>query len=172
MQKKYLFGFGGVMVFIALVLIAISFDHLDPYSFRYSSNEMLEKMDDQTHLLSPQEFIDLRTQQDLIIVDLRDPKLFAVFSLDSAKNIAAERVLDKSLKPFFQTETTKVLVDQDGLQANQIWVLLTQFGYENLMVLEGGIKNWQEKVEVTTLDKFTGFKDENPQVDFAEVMKK
>ena len=160
------------MVFIALVLIAISFDHLDPYSFRYSSNEMLEKMDDQTHLLSPQEFIDLRTQQDLIIVDLRDPKLFAVFSLDSAKNIAAERVLDKSLKPFFQTETTKVLVDQDGLQANQIWVLLTQFGYENLMVLEGGIKNWQEKVEVTTLDKFTGFKDENPQVDFAEVMKK
>lgn len=172
MQKKYLFGFGGVMVFIALVLIAISFDHLDPYSFRYSSNEMLEKMDDQTHLLSPQEFIDLRTQQDLIIVDLRDPKLFAVFSLDSAKNIAAERVLDKSLKPFFQTETTKVLVDQDGLQANQIWVLLTQFGYENLMVLEGGIKNWQEKVEVTTLDKFTGFKDEKPQVDFAEVMKK
>ena len=160
------------MVFIALVLIAISFDHLDPYSFRYSSNEMLEKMDDQTHLLSPQEFIDLRTQQDLIIVDLRDPKLFAVFSLDSAKNIAAERVLDKSLKPFFQTETTKVLVDQDGLQANQIWVLLTQFGYENLMVLEGGIKNWQEKVEVTTLDKFTGFKDEKPQVDFAEVMKK
>ncbi|MCB0838121.1 MAG: rhodanese-like domain-containing protein [Bacteroidetes bacterium] len=172
MQKKYLFGFGGVMVFIALVLIAISFDHLDPYSFRYSSNEMLEKMDDQTHLLSPQEFIDLRTQQDLIIVDLRDPKLFAAFSLDSAKNIAAERVLDKSLKPFFQTETTKVLVDQDGLQANQIWVLLTQFGYENLMVLEGGIKNWQEKVEVTTLDKFTGFKDEKPQVDFAEVMKK
>ena len=172
MQKKYLFGFGGVMVFIALVLIAISFDHLDPYSFRYSSNEMLEKMDDQTHLLSPQEFIDLRTQQDLIIVDLRDPKLFAIFSLDSAKNIAAERVLDKSLKPFFQTETTKVLVDQDGLQANQIWVLLTQFGYENLMVLEGGIKNWQEKVEVTTLDKFTGFKDEKPQVDFAEVMKK
>ncbi|MEZ4848852.1 MAG: rhodanese-like domain-containing protein [Bacteroidia bacterium] len=172
MQKKYLFGFGGVMVFIALVLIAISFDNLDPYSFRYSSNEMLEKMDDQTHLLSPQEFIDLRTQQDLIIVDLRDPKLFAVFSLDSAKNIAAERVLDKSLKPFFQTETTKVLVDQDGLQANQIWVLLTQFGYENLMVLEGGIKNWQEKVEVTTLDKFTGFKDEKPQVDFAEVMKK
>ena len=160
------------MVFIALVLIAISFDHLDPYSFRYSSNEMLEKMDDQTHLLSPQEFIDLRTQQDLIIVDLRDPKLFAVFSLDSAKNIAAERVLDKSLKPFFQTETTKLLVDQDGLQANQIWVLLTQFGYENLMVLEGGIKNWQEKVEVTTLDKFTGFKDEKPQVDFAEVMKK
>ena len=172
MQKKYLFGFGGLMIFIVFLLAVISFENLDPYSFRYSSNEMLGKLNEQKHLLSPQEFMDLQEKEELMLVDLRDPKLFSAFSLEDAQNIPAERVLDETLESFFKTDQTKILIDQNGLQANQIWMLLTQYGYENIMILEGGIENWQERVMVTTLDKFTGFKDEVPQFDYAEVMKK
>jgi 3-mercaptopyruvate sulfurtransferase SseA len=49
-----------------------------------------------------------------------------------------KQVLDKSLKDFFESETPKLLVDQDGLQANQVWMILHQMGYPNLYVLEGG----------------------------------
>ena len=170
MQKKYLFGLGGFMIFIVLILAIISFDSFDPYAFQYTGKEMVEKVKDQPHLLTPQEYLDLKEKEDITLVDLRDPKLFAAYNIGGSENIPAKRVLDESLKSFFKNGTKKVLVDQNGLKANQIWLLLTQYGYEHLMVLEGGIDNWQSRVETTTLMKFTGFEDEKARVDYAKVM--
>jgi rhodanese-related sulfurtransferase len=138
----------------------ISFDSIDPFDFQYSGKEMISQLDGQPQLLSPQEYLDRKASEEISIIDLRDPEQFARHHLETARNIPMQRILDKDLRDLFQSEEPKLLVDHDGLHANQAWMLLTQFGYPNLYVLEGGMQNWKERVEATTLMKSTAFEDE------------
>jgi rhodanese-related sulfurtransferase len=138
MNRKYMIGIGGAMIFAIIVLGTLSFESFDPYAFTYSGKEVLTQLDEQAQLLTYQEYADLNARETMEVVDLREPEHFAAYNLKGARNIPMKQVLDKSLKDFFESETPKLLVDQDGLQANQVWIILHQMGYPNLYVLEGG----------------------------------
>lgn len=171
MKRPYIFSLGAAFILLIFALIVLTFGTLDPYSFQYDDTEMLAKTLPESHLLSPQKMIDWQKEEELELIDLRSPASFDVYALEKAQNIPAERILDKSLNVFFATDQKKILIDEDGLRANQIWMLLTKFGYKNLYVLEGGVQNWRDHVAVTTLQKSTAYEDEKPRFDYATVMK-
>jgi hypothetical protein len=81
MNRKYMIGIGGAMIFAIIVLGTLSFESFDPYAFTYSGKEVLTQLDEQAQLLTYQEYADLNARETVEVVDLREPEQFAASNL-------------------------------------------------------------------------------------------
>lgn len=163
MNRSYLFGLGGVILLALFALGLITFQQMDPYAFSTPARAMLDRIRPGTHLLTPAEVETRLAAGSLRVVDLRDPKGFAAYHFDQAVNIPLDRILDAEHAPLLGSGQPTLLVSPDGQQALQAWVLLTQYGYTNLYVLEGGIAHWQAHVDAPPLDRQPAYRDEAPR---------
>ena len=78
-----------------------------------------------------------------ILIDVRDEKSFAGYTLPNAINIPLEKLLDEDSKTYFnQNQYNVVLFSNDNFYADQAWILCTRLGYKNMRVLKGGINEW------------------------------
>ena len=106
-----------------------------------------------------------------VLVDLRTPRDFIVSHLPDAVNIPYERILDEDLETFFEDERIKVLYDNRDIMANTAWMILTQYGYEQLVVLEGGLEGWQATINNKDVFKGEYPLDEAAKFDYTEIVK-
>lgn len=78
-----------------------------------------------------------------ILIDVRDEKSFAGYSLPNAINIPLKKLLDEDSKNYLnQNQYDVVLFSNDHFYADQAWILCTRLGYKNMRVLKGGINEW------------------------------
>ena len=168
MNRSYLFGLGAVILLALFALGLITFQQMDPYAFGTPAAAMLDQIRPGAHLLTPAEVEARLATGDLQVVDLRDPKRFASYHLDDATNVPLDRILDAEFVPVLGRGTPTLLVSHDGQQALQAWVLLTQYGYDNLFVLEGGIAHWQAHVDAPPLARQPAFRDETALFDYKD----
>ena len=165
MGRRYLIILGASIGLITFGLLVLTFDRLDPMQFPQRASEMVPIAQDQASLLSPAEWKQMQASRAFRLIDLRDQGAFQKGRIESAENIPLERILDPEFEALWRENSHKLLISEDGRTANQAWVLLKQFGYENLYVLEGGMNSWEMGMQGTN------FQDEVPQLDFAAKMK-
>ena len=164
MSRKYLIILGTGIVLVTFGLLVLTFDNLDPLSFATPAKEMIPEAVEEGPLLSPGELQEmLRTEAEIRIIDLRDPESFQAYRMEEAINIPLERILDEDQRGIFAVEGKKVLVDQNGLKANQAWMLLSQYGFTEIYLLEGGMEQWSREGS-------TSFQDEKQKIDFKATM--
>ncbi|RMG70460.1 MAG: rhodanese-like domain-containing protein [Bacteroidetes bacterium] len=168
MNRSYLLGLGAVVLLALFALALITFQQIDPYAFPTPARGMVTRVQDGAHLLTPATVEAQLAAGELQVVDLRDPKRFAGYHLEGAVNIPLDRILDADFEPVLNSGKPTLLVSADGQQALQAWVLLTQYGYENLFVLEGGVDHWQRHMDAGPMARKPDFRDEVALFDYKE----
>jgi len=85
------------------------------------------------------------------IIDIRSADLYAHGHPQNAVNIPVRQLLDKEslewFKKFGENGKEAILCGSNELQASAPWILLQQLGYNNMLILKGGISNSGELVD-------------------------
>ena len=165
MVPRYLILLGSVVFLLVFGLVVLTFDRLDPLGFPATAKEMVPVAQESSTLWSPAELREEMNRQRLRLVDLRDPAHFQARHLEEAENVPLEQILEEEYHRLWNGAAKIVLISQRGRTANQAWMLLTQSGYQNLYVLEGGMDAWEAGLGKAK------FEDEQPALDFATKMK-
>ncbi|KPL17187.1 MAG: hypothetical protein AMS26_01930 [Bacteroides sp. SM23_62] len=118
--------------------------------FHLSGEELLDKINRKTHIISIHKYKEMKTQEPgLQLVDLRDNGTFTAGHLPGAMNLPSERLGPDIIHRFFKESTsTGVLYAEETYRAEKYWILFTQMGMDNLFVLDTGpmldslIRHW------------------------------
>lgn len=105
------------------------------------------------------------------LIDLRTPNEFAQGHIDGAINIPAKNVLDREYYNVFnQDEKINVLYCRGKNQAINIYMILNQLGFKNIMVSLGGYDYLQHYVVSQYGVKSGDYDDEKPKYDFLRLI--
>ena len=146
MKRPYLITLGIVVVILAAGLIFASVSASKKFKFENSAESIHAELIEASHFMDPQTASKLISAKDgkYVFVDIRNPREYDNFHIDGAVNVPMQRVLDDEYVQYLKDDRVKVLYSEESIDADQIRLLLTQYGYENLMVLQGGAKYWRE----------------------------
>lgn len=145
MKRPYLITLALVVFVLGAVLVLTSMSANKKYKFKRSAEDIHAELLEANYFMPPEEakqLIDLKDDT-YIFVDIRNPRDYANFHIESAVNVPMQRVLDDDYVPYLKDDRIKVLYSEGSVEANQVRLLLTQYGYENLMVLHGGAAYWR-----------------------------
>ncbi len=128
-----------------------------------SAEELHSELVASNHEMDPNKAWDIlsNNNDDYIFVDIRNPREFANFHIEGAVNVPLQRVLDDEFIPYLKNEKKKVLYSNESIKANEIRLLLTQYGYDNLFVLQGGARYWKENMLSKDVFKSRGEYNDN-----------
>lgn len=102
-----------------------------------------------------------------ILVDIRDEKQYAEYSLPGAVNIPYESILDSKNASLFKSNVyKKVLISNGTLLSDQAWILLRRNDYKEIKVLDGGLNSFFETLMNPPLPKETDSNDEFEKYSF------
>lgn len=157
MNRPYIKALGLIVMILAAGLVFMSIKSSQKFKFKESARELHTQLLTSKHQIDPQTAKDILSKQDdnYIFVDIRNPRDYANFHIEGAVNVPMQRVLDDEYVPYLKDDRIKVLYSEESIDANQVRLLLTQYGYNNLMVLQGGANYWKENMESKDVFKST-----------------
>uniref|UniRef100_UPI003217EA1F rhodanese-like domain-containing protein n=1 Tax=uncultured Draconibacterium sp. TaxID=1573823 RepID=UPI003217EA1F len=83
----------------------------------------------------------------LMLVDVRSDSEFEEFSLPNSVNVPLDSVLTGDYLSYFGIPGTKVVfISDDGIKADQCWVLTKRLGINGTYVMLGGLNKWMETI--------------------------
>jgi 3-mercaptopyruvate sulfurtransferase SseA len=171
MKHIYIISLGGLILLTAMFFIVAAIQANNKYKFKKTAHEMLMETNE------PDQFINIEQVKERIdesgnyeLIDIRTPKEFVGFHINGAINIPFERLLDESHEAIFRNNDLKILYGSNSVSAHSAWMLLTQYGYENIRVMNGGIREWQELSNKQDNPPLRGILDEKPAYDYADIM--
>jgi rhodanese-related sulfurtransferase len=173
MKRPFLITLGIFIVLITGSLILASLKSAQKYRFNVTANDLHAKLVESSHLMRPEEALDLirSKSEDYVFVDLRDPRSFDNFHIEGAVNVPTQRVLDEEYEDALKSDRKKILYGAETIRANEVWMILTQFGYNNLYVLEGGVDYWRSNVmEKNIFQAKAESSDEKAKYDFKKII--
>jgi rhodanese-related sulfurtransferase len=170
MKHLNLIALGGIVIILAVLFGIATIRITGKYRFEKSAQEMLGKVTTESKQLSLKEAETHVGTEDVVFIDIRTPKEFVGFHIKGAVNIPYDRLLDDEYAEFFNNDQKKIIYGTSSVAANAVWLILTQYGYENLFALDGSVTDWIAHIE--TKDVFSdGHKgDEVALFDYAKVM--
>jgi len=115
------------------------------HSFKLTPEQLLEKIKSGSQFIEPDSIAKLMIKKDptLQLIDVRNPEQFAKFSLTGAVNVPLTKLLDEKFTDNInQPDKMIVLYSNGNVESIQAWMLIRQFGYENVFVLQGGLNYW------------------------------
>lgn len=163
MKKPYLKLLGLIVIVLVAGLIFTSLKSSNKYKFQKSAEFQHNELIKGNHLISPEKAKDILSKQgdDYIFVDIRNPREYDNFHIEGAVNVPLQRVLDDEFIPYLNDGKKKVLYSNESIKANEIRLLLTQYGYDNLFVLQGGAQYWKENMLSKDVFKSKGEYNDN-----------
>jgi len=147
MKHINLIALGGIVIILGVLLGIATIKVTGKYRFERSAREMLEKVTTESKQLSLKEASELVNSDNIVFIDIRTPKEFDGFHIQNAVNIPYDRLLDDDYIDFFSDDQKKVIYGTTSVAANAVWLILTQYGYDNLFALDGGAADWIKHVE-------------------------
>lgn len=175
MKYIYTISLGGLILLMGMFFFVLTLQNNNRYKFKRTAAEMLSELSTHDHFISIEEVRDIHSSLgDYVLIDLRTPDEFLSYHIEGAINIPFERILDKTHAPIFKMGTPKIVYSDDPVNANAAWMVLTQFGYKNISVLNGGTVEWTNQSNTSQdsgeFKDEPGIRDENPYFDYAELM--
>jgi rhodanese-related sulfurtransferase len=118
---------------------------------KYQKHEGIKPEELLSNSISPERYmttdrlahIIINQDPSFILIDVRDEKSFASYTLPNAINIPLEKLFDEGSGSYLnQNQYDVVLFSNDNFYADQAWILCNRLGYKNMRVLKGGINEW------------------------------
>lgn len=118
---------------------------------KYQKHEGIKPEELLSNTISPERYMTtdrlahilINQDPSFILIDVRDEKSFASYTLPNAINIPLVKLLDEDSKNYLnQNQFDVVLFSNDHFYADQAWILCNRLGYKNMRVLKGGINEW------------------------------
>ncbi len=137
------------MVFVALGAIIAAVPQNTTLPYKLTALQMLEASIDRVHYYSPEEVADIIVQKDpeYQLIDLRSQDEFEKFSLPNAINIPLNAILNEEYVDILNQDIKRnILFSNGSLDATKAWMIMTQLGWENNYVMEGGLNYWAEVI--------------------------
>jgi rhodanese-related sulfurtransferase len=141
------FAFRYIMLAAILILLAGGLVLLP----KYQKHEGIKPQELLSNVISSERYITtdelaqklIYRDPSFILIDVRDEKSYADYSLPNAINIPLEKLLDEDSRAYLnQIQFDVVLFSDDHFYADQAWILCNRLGFKNIRVLKGGVNNW------------------------------
>ncbi|MBN2637752.1 MAG: rhodanese-like domain-containing protein [Bacteroidales bacterium] len=82
-----------------------------------------------------------------LLIDVRSASQFESFSLPGAINVPFDSLKTSAAMAYFGNPGTKVvLFSNDGILADEAWILLRRLAYKNNYVMKGGLNGWIQTI--------------------------
>ena len=148
MKKPYIKLLGLTIVLIAAGLIVASLKSGRKFKFETSAEDLHRELVDSRFHMDPNTAREIiaKKNSDYVFIDIRNPGEYDNFHIEGAINVPAQRILDDAYIPYLKNNKKKVLYSNESIKADQVRVLLTQYGYHDLYVLQGGANYWKENM--------------------------
>lgn len=170
MKHLNLLILGGIVVILSIVFGIATIKVTSKYRFERSADEMLERANARSHYIATAKAKDLTQNDTVTFIDVRTPKEFDAYHIEGAQNIPFDRLLDDEYIEFLKNDQMKVLYGSTSVGSNAAWMILTQYGYDNLYVLDIGVQDWISEVETKDIFRDAPVTDEAPKFKFSEVI--
>jgi len=102
-----------------------------------------------TRYVSTDKVAKMMIQKDpsLELIDVRSASEFNHFSLPNTINLPLDSILNKSSMDYFGIHGVNVVfISNDGIKADQAWVLVKRLGFNATYVMKGGLNRWIETI--------------------------
>jgi rhodanese-related sulfurtransferase len=145
MKRIYIFL---TLLMLVLALGAVFLNRPDD-STQIDPQELLKEITQPTRYVTTDQVAKMIIQKDpsLEIIDLRNTDEFNKFSLPNSINIPIGSLLaHDNLSNFGIPGTNVVFISNDGILADQAWVLTKRLGYQSTYVMKGGLNRWMETI--------------------------
>ncbi len=137
------------VVFIGLGLIIAAVPQNTTLPYKLSAQEMLELSNNRVHYYSPEEVADIIVQKDpeFQLIDIRPQDEYEKFSLPGAINIPLTDILSEEYRDILNQDVKRNILFSNGtVDATKAWMIMSQLGWENNYVMEGGLNYWAEVI--------------------------
>ena len=155
------------VLFLLVVVIAVFTFEKPEYIFKKNTVETLEKIVTKDYILSQNDLENLEVS-DFVLIDIRSNYEYAKGHIEAAINLSANSIFEKEstlfLKEINDAGKTAILYGDHPDNANSVWMLLYQLGYENVKVLCIETSFVDNQFQTNNVDL------EKPVVNYAQVM--
>ncbi|HPD64497.1 MAG TPA: rhodanese-like domain-containing protein [Bacteroidia bacterium] len=158
-----------VILFIVLIIIGFLTLRKPAFSYKMTSDEIIQKYLKAEDAVSPENLNDLMKKNDFLLVDIRKPSDFVKKHLENAVNVPFADLLSEDYKSLFTDPRQKIIYANNESNALQAWMILTQIGYQNLKYLKGGYYAATCILEADTSFNRKQISDENLLYDFSDI---
>jgi rhodanese-related sulfurtransferase len=110
---------------------------------------MLEQSNNRMYYYSPEEVAALIIQKknDFQLIDVRPESEFEKFSLPGALNIPITEILSEEYRDFLNQDIKNNIFYSNGtVDALKAWMIVSQLGWPNNYIMEGGLNYWAEVI--------------------------
>lgn len=117
-----------------------------PVTGNFDSSALLAALNSGSDLISPQDLARamIAGQKKIALVDLRHAEEFDIWKIRGSVNSSIDS-LNHMLERYRKHDLV-ILCSNDGISAGQAWVLARAAGYENVVILDGGVRSFAEQV--------------------------
>ena len=129
-MKNFILPVISVVLIVIIVLAIPARDH-----FRFDADEIMERIQKHDHIISPDQLDILKSEKEIVLVDLRDSESRSNDPIPGSVNLQLENMDVRSINEFFGGPETYILYSGNDPLAGKLWVLIAQMGVENVMVL-------------------------------------
>jgi rhodanese-related sulfurtransferase len=171
MKQLNLIALGGIVIILAILFGIATIRVTGKYRFERSANEMLAKVTTESKLLPLEEAAKWISTEEVVFIDIRTPKEFVNYHIQGAINIPYDRLLDDEYVELWSSDQKKIIYGTSGVSANAVWLILTQYGYDNLFALDGGAADWRTYIENRDIFREPHKGDEVALYEYEKVMK-
>ena len=136
-----------ILLILALIIAFVPQNTTRPY--KLTAEQLLTEIRTGTQFMSPDEIADkiIRKDPSIQLIDVRNPREFDQFSLPGAINIPMQDILSENNYDILNQGTKmNILYSNGSTEANEVWMLTRQMGFQNNYVLQGGINYWMEAI--------------------------
>jgi len=163
-----------VAVILVIGLVTLKKPEI-PYT--RSADETVSMIISSEDVILPEEVASISKQTDdkYFLVDVRTPIDYHKAHIGQALNIPVQEVLNRqNLKTFSKLSddgVTIVLIGKDQLEANGVWLVLKQTGYDNIRVMAGGYDYYASMGRsLSSSSEIPEYLVEKPRYDFRAVL--
>lgn len=161
------------LLFAGILLLAILVNALAAPSWKVSNKDLSTQAAYEQIILTPtQVHQKIISNENILVVDLRNPQETAAGTLNGAINIPFESIATSKQISKLKNNKEKILVATSENQAVFAWMFLRSKGVENIFVMGGDFASYSAAFSGQSPDASARFfKDEKARFDFLRLMK-
>jgi rhodanese-related sulfurtransferase len=132
---------------LGLIIAAVPQNTTLPY--KLTAEQMLEQANSRVHTYSPEEVAEIIIQKDpeFQLIDIRPQDEYEKFSLPGAINIPLTDILNEEYRDILNQDVKRNILFSNGtVDATKAWMIMSQLGWENNYIMEGGLNYWAEVI--------------------------
>ncbi len=145
MNRNYIF----LTLLMLILAVGTLFLRKEPAAPETKPETLLLDIIQPTRFVSTDQVAKMIIQKDpsLELIDVRSPQDFAKFSLPNAINVPLDSLTAPAADNYFGLPGMKIVfISNDGILADQEWVLAKRMGYKDMYVMKGGLNRWIETI--------------------------